>query len=190
MKKTPKQLPPVEQLAIDALIEYSFNSKVHTQEQIHRIAESIVRFGWIQPIAVDSDNIILAGHGRLEAAKLLKLAKVPVVKILNLTEAEKITVRIADNKVAADTSYDYGNLEMEVLKLEQLEYDATPFHFEEFKFSPEPEEEKEKEPEAGTTWIGQIKLRVPADIIDSFESRLDDLVREFDGVTKETKRMK
>lgn len=188
--KAPSPLPPSELVSIDSITPYQFNSKIHTPEQIKRIAESITRFGWIQPIAVDEDNIILAGHGRLQAAKLLKLTKVPVVKIIGLPEADKITARIADNKTAADTSYDLGNLEIEINRLVEMEYDTTPFHFEEFKFTPEPEEEKEPEGEVKTEWIGKITLKVSADQIDSFEQRLDELVREFEGITKETKRAK
>jgi hypothetical protein len=121
----------------------------------------------------------------------LKLAKVPVVKKVGLTDAEKKAYRIVDNKTAADTSYDLGNLELEVKSLAEMGYDVTPFHFEEFKFEAEPEpEEKEKDPEPEVAWIGQIKLKVPADVIDSFEGRLDELVREFEGITKETKRAK
>lgn len=190
--KAPKPLPPHELYPIETLIEYSWNSKVHTQEQIHRIANSISRFGWASPIAVNEDNVILSGHGRYQAAKLLKLAKVPVVKIIGLTEAEQKAYRIIDNKTAADTSYDLGNLELEVKSLADMGYDTTPFHFEEFKFTPEPEPEKEKEPDAtvATEWIGKITLKVSADQIDSFEQRLDELVREFEGITKETKRAK
>lgn len=175
----------------NSLIPYQWNSKTHTQEQIHRIANSITRFGFNQPIVVDEQNIIVAGHGRYQAAQLLKLEKVPVVKLEKLTESEKRAYRIIDNKTAADTTYDFGNLELEVKALVDAGYDTTPFHFEEFKFEPEPAPEpEEKEPEPETVWVGQIKLKVPADLIDSFESRLDELVREFEGITKETKRVK
>ncbi len=181
----------VTEVDINSIIPYQWNSKVHTQEQIHRIANSITRFGFNQPIVIDSDNIILAGHGRYQAAQLLKLQKVPVVKAANLTESEKRAYRIIDNKTAADTGYDLGNLELEVKALAEAGYDAAVFHFEEFKFEPEPMPEPEPEPETEkqAEWVGKITLKVSADQIDSFEQRLDDLIREFEGITKETKRV-
>lgn len=174
---------------ISTIKPYQWNSKSHSQEQIKRIAESITRYGWVQPIVVDADNVIVVGHGRYQAAQLLKITKVPAVRVTTLTESEIRSLRIVDNKVAADTSWDLGNLELEVRALADAGYDVEPFHFEEFKFQ-EPPEEVESKQEPKTEWIGQIKLKVSADQIDSFEARLDELCREFEGIVKETKRAK
>jgi hypothetical protein len=181
----------VQETDINTILPYAWNSKVHTQEQITRIANSISRFGFNQPLVIDEQNIILVGHGRFQAAQMLKLKKVPVVKLVDLSDSEKRAYRVIDNKVAADTSWDLGNLEIEVKALAEAGYDAEVFHFEEFKFEPEPEPEPTPEPEEKEhQWCGEIKIKISADQIDSFEQRLDDLIREFEGVVKETKRVK
>lgn len=182
----------VEQAAIESLIPYQFNNKIHTATQVDRIANSISQFGFNQPIVIDEQNIVLVGHGRLEAAKKLGLKTVPIVRKTDLTEAQKKAYRIVDNKTASDTSYDLNNLELEVRALEEMKFDVEPFAFDEFKFAEEPhvDTDDEKEPEETGKWVGQIKLKVPAEEIDHFEADLDDLLKKYDGISKETKRVK
>jgi len=88
------RVPPAE------LIPYSNNAKEHPEEQVKKIASSIKNYGWDQPIVVDGENEIIKGHGRLQAAELLGLDEVPVIKREDLTEAEAKASRIADNKTA------------------------------------------------------------------------------------------
>ena len=88
------RVPPAE------LIPYSNNAKEHPEEQVKKIASSIKNYGWDQPIVVDGENEIIKGHGRLQAAELLGLSEVPVIKREDLTEAEAKASRIADNKTA------------------------------------------------------------------------------------------
>lgn len=179
----------IERMLISKLIPYAFNNKIHTQEQIHNIANSIKRFGFLVPIVVDEDNMILSGHGRYYAAQLLNLDEVPVHQVSGLTETEKRAYRIVDNKVAADTSYDMRNIEIEIQSLAEAGFQIEEFNFDDFQFEPpeeELEEQKKEEPEG--KWIGQIKLKVSADEIDSFEEDLDSLIKKFNSVTKETKR--
>jgi ParB-like chromosome segregation protein Spo0J len=82
------------------LIPYSNNAKEHTDEQIKAIASSIKNYGWDQPIVIDADNEVIKGHGRLQAAKVLDLTRVPVIKREDLTPSEVRAARIADNKTA------------------------------------------------------------------------------------------
>jgi len=183
----------IEYVPIKNLLPYSWNNKLHTQSQIERIANSIAQFGFNQPIVVDEKNIILVGHGRFEAAKRLGLETVPILKKLDLNEAQKKAYRIIDNKTASDTSFDMGNLELEVKALEEMGFDTEPFAFDEFKFvPPEPpaEDEQDEEDPGENIWVGQIKLKVPADIIDHFEPELNDLLKKYEGIKKETKRSK
>ena len=78
----------IEQISLDKIISYSFNNKKHTITQVNHIANSINEFGFNQPIVVDENNVILVGHGRLEAAKKLGLESVPVYKHVGLTETQ------------------------------------------------------------------------------------------------------
>lgn len=183
----------IEQVGIETLIPYQFNNKIHTTTQIDRIANSISQFGFNQPIVIDEQNVILVGHGRFEAAKKLGLKKIPILRKINLTEAQKKAYRIVDNKTASDTSYDLNNLELEVRALEELKFDVEPFAFDEFKFKEEPPPappDDDKGDEQPHTWVGQIKLKVPAEDIDHFEADLDALLKKYNNVSKETKRVK
>lgn len=76
-------------LPISSLKPHANNPRIHSKKKIRQIAKSIEEFGWTNPILIDADNGVIAGHGRLEAAKLLKLNEVPALRIEHLTEAQK-----------------------------------------------------------------------------------------------------
>lgn len=97
----------------DDLIPYANNSRTHSKKQIQEIAGSISEFGFNNPILVDEKNSIIAGHGRLYAAQLLKLDEVPTIMLEGLSEAQKKAYVIADNKIALNADWD-----MEILKIE------------------------------------------------------------------------
>ena len=101
------------------LIPYEFNNKIHDETQINRIANSIKEFWFTQPIVIDKNNIVIIGHGRLEAAKKLWLEKVPCVITDNLTEAQIKKLRILDNKLN-ESEYDLANLKLELDSLDNL----------------------------------------------------------------------
>ena len=90
----------VEYMPVKSIIPYERNAKMHSDEQVERIANSISEFGWQQPLVVDSNNVVIIGHGRLLAAKLLNLETVPVVKAVELSEEQVKALRLADNRVA------------------------------------------------------------------------------------------
>ena len=81
------------------LLEYERNPKIHSDEQIEYLKESINRFGFVQPIVVDDNNVIIAGHARRRAAIELKLSPVPVVRVCNLTPEECLALNIIDNDI-------------------------------------------------------------------------------------------
>lgn len=108
---------------IESLIEYAFNNKKHDDIQIDLIANSIKEFGFNQPIVVDEDNIILCGHGRLLAAKKLNMTQVPVVQLLDLTDAQKKAYRIIDNKLGHDSEWNFEHLGLELPQLSDLGFD-------------------------------------------------------------------
>src|SRR3990167_7672345 len=89
----------IENLEISKIKPYPKNAKKHPKSQIEKIANSIKKFGFNQPIVLEKNNEIVVGHGRYEAAKLLGLEDVPVVRIDNLSEEEVRAYRLADNKL-------------------------------------------------------------------------------------------
>jgi DNA modification methylase len=110
----------VEQHKVSNLLPNSRNARLHSKRQVHAIAESIRQFGFTTPILVDDDGMILAGHGRLQAAKLLGLDRVPVITISALTDAQKRALVLADNKLAERAGWDRELLAVELGELSIL----------------------------------------------------------------------
>jgi hypothetical protein len=104
----------IEQVSIDKIAPYSKNAKEHPKKQIQQVANSIKRFGFVQPIVVDKNNEIVIGHCRYEASKLLDLKEVPCLKVENLSDKEISALRLADNKLN-ESSWDM-NLVIDDLK--------------------------------------------------------------------------
>ena len=96
------------------------NARTHPKKQIKQIIESIRRFGWTYPILIDENGVILAGHGRYEAALLLGLREVPVIVVGGLGDAEKRALALADNKIAANAGWDRQLLAAELGDLADL----------------------------------------------------------------------
>ena len=113
----------VEQVPISLLKPYPTNPRTHTRKQIRQIAELIRTFGWTNPVLVDADGRIIAGHGRVEAAKLLGTPHVPVLRIEDLTEAQIKAYVIADNKLAELAGWDTEILANELQLLSELNLD-------------------------------------------------------------------
>ncbi|WP_300395758.1 DNA methyltransferase [Henriciella sp.] len=106
---------------IGALKPSPRNARTHSKKQVEQIAESIKTFGWTNPVLTDGDDNILAGHGRVEAAKLLGLAQVPVIPLTNMTEAQKRAYIIADNKLAENAGWDDAILVSELGELAKMD---------------------------------------------------------------------
>jgi ParB-like chromosome segregation protein Spo0J len=102
---------------IDALAPYTNNARTHSQSQIRKIAESIRSFNFTNPILVDKKNTIIAGHGRVEAAKILGLAEVPTIRLESLTPAQVRAYVMADNRLALDAGWDDDLLKIEMQQL-------------------------------------------------------------------------
>tara|TARA_R110000803_G_scaffold27834_1_gene64801 strand:- start:2303 stop:2845 length:543 start_codon:yes stop_codon:yes gene_type:complete len=96
------------------LIPYISNSRTHSEQQIQQVASSIKEFGFTNPILVDEESGIIAGHGRLQAAQLLGLDKVPTIKLEGLTESQRKAYVIADNKLALNAGWDFELLKIEI----------------------------------------------------------------------------
>ncbi len=112
-------------LSPDALQPYSRNARTHSRKQIGQIAASIHRFGFTNPVLIDDDNMILAGHARVEAARQLGLMSVPCLRHSTLAPAEKRAYILADNKLALNAGWDEDLLAAEVADLDSLGVDLT-----------------------------------------------------------------
>lgn len=115
---------------IDRLRPYERNPRTHSAEQITKIAASLLEFGWTNPILVDSDAGIIAGHGRLLAARELGMTTVPVIELSHLTKAQRRAYVIADNRLALDAGWDEDLLAEELKALEGLDFDLALTGFE------------------------------------------------------------
>jgi DNA modification methylase len=120
----------VELIAVDRLAPRKANARTHSRKQVRQIAESITRFGFCNPVLIDDANHIIAGHGRVEAAKLLGLKEVPTLRLAHLSEAEKRAYVLADNRLAELAGWDREILAIELQGLIDLEFDVELTGFE------------------------------------------------------------
>lgn len=119
----------VQYLPITKLLPYVNNSRKHSDAQVAQIAASIKEFGWTNPILVDGDNGIIAGHGRLMAARKLSYDQVPVIELSHLTDTQKKALVIADNKLALNAEWDDDILKLELEDLKDLDFDLDLLGF-------------------------------------------------------------
>ena len=117
--------PEYKTAKVASLIPYARNSRTHSDAQVAKIAASIREFGFLNPIIVDGDSGIIAGHGRLMAAHKLGLDEVPTVQAAHLTEAQKRAYVIADNRLALDAGWDIDMLKVEFQDLDAKGFDLT-----------------------------------------------------------------
>ena len=122
---------------IDEIKPYERNARIHSSKQIKQIMEAIKAFGFTNPLLIDDENNLIAGHGRLEAVKQLNiidfkdkpLKELPAIIITGLSEADKKALIIADNKIAENASWDYELLQAEFQELEAINYDLDLMGF-------------------------------------------------------------
>jgi len=115
----------VEQLKVGDLIPYVNNSRTHSDEQVMQVASSIKEFGFTNPILIDDDGGIIAGHGRLLAAKKLDIDEVPCIRLGYLSEAQRKAYVIADNKLALNSGWDNDLLKIELMQLDSIDFDLN-----------------------------------------------------------------
>src|SRR5712691_8585705 len=119
----------IELWLIDKLIPYARNPRTHSEAQIAQIAASIAEFGFNSPILVDSKAGIIAGHGRLLAARKLRITEVPVIVLDHLTETQKRAYIIADNQLALNAGWDEDMLRVELAALQEENFDVALIGF-------------------------------------------------------------
>ena len=115
----------IEKRQLSELIPYINNSRKHSDDQVTQIAASIKEFGWTNPILVDGDNGIIAGHGRIMAAKKLNMTEVPVIELAHLSKEQRKALIIADNKLALNSDWDLNLLAIELKDLQDLGFDLN-----------------------------------------------------------------
>ena len=127
-----QKLLAIEHLPPGSLKPYDRNARTHSPKQIAQIAASIKAFGFNNPVLIDKDNGIIAGHGRVEAAKLLGHATVPCVRLEHLNDAQKRAYILADNRLAEKAGWDPEILKIELQHLTSLDldFDVTVTGFE------------------------------------------------------------
>src|ERR1019366_3510676 len=119
----------IEIWPVDKLIPYDRNPRTHSEEQVTQIAASIAEFGFVNPVLVDNDAGIVAGHGRLRAALKLQLDHVPVIVLDHLTPAQRKAYLLADNKLAEMAGWDKDLLRLELKDLETADFDLSVIGF-------------------------------------------------------------
>jgi hypothetical protein len=119
----------VEMIYRPNLLPYARNSRTHSPEQIQQIVASIKEFGFTNPVLIDADNGIIAGHGRVEAAALMGIPEIPCIRLGHLTPAQKRAYIIADNKLAENIGWNYELLRLEVQELQEMDYDTALLGF-------------------------------------------------------------
>ena len=147
------------------LIPYINNTRTHSEEQIKQVASSIKEFGFLNPVIIDKDNGIIAGHCRVLACEKLGIEEVPCIKVEHLTEAQKKAYIIADNKLAENAGWDEELLKVELESLKEMDFDIDLLGFDDEEFNNLLNIEEEKEiiedeipevPEEPISKLGQI----------------------------------
>ncbi|MGE0187578.1 MAG: ParB/Srx family N-terminal domain-containing protein [Hyphomonadaceae bacterium] len=114
----------IEHVRVSALKPYARNTRTHSKRQIEQIARSIERFGFTNPVLVDDELTIIAGHGRVEAAKRLGLGDVPIIRLSRMSAADIRAYRIADNRLAELAGWDNELLAIELQGLTEIGFDV------------------------------------------------------------------
>lgn len=120
----------IERAPVAALKPYARNARTHSKRQIEQIAHSIERFGFTNPVLVADDLTIIAGHGRVEAAKRLGMKDVPIIRLSHLSEADRRAYILADNRLAEKAGWDKETLALELQGLIDLNFDVETIGFE------------------------------------------------------------
>lgn len=163
---------------INDLIPYANNARTHSEEQVNQIASSIKEFGFNNPILIDEQGGVIAGHGRLKAAKKLGLKVVPTIELSGLSDPQKKAFILADNRIALNSGWNIDLLRIELQELQDTDLAAvTGFSDEELNAllcgtEPAEEEPEKEEPEADSF---NLTLSIPIE----YKEQVQDFVKSF-----------
>ena len=185
----------VEHWPVDRLLPYAANARTHDEEQVTGLAASIAEFGFNVPVLVDDQGVLIAGHGRLLAAKRLGLPNVPVIRLGHLTDAQARAYRLADNRIAENAGWDEELLAGELAQLQQDGVDLSVLGFSAEEIGElldsvaEPavgsadEDEVPEPPVEPVTRMGDLWLLGPHRLLCGDATVADDVARLLDGAT-------
>jgi len=191
--KHPITVERIERRSIHDLIANPQNARLHSEEQIRQIAASIAEFGFVNPVLIGPDNVIIAGHGRMAAARQLALEDVPVIVLDHLTPAQRRALVIADNQLALNATWDEEMLRAELAALEENDFALPLIGFDDEELArllADPDQDEDKAPEplpapisrSGDLWLlGNHRLRcgdatAQTDVEDLMAGEAGDLV--------------
>lgn len=142
----------IEYRPIASLRKYAHNAKKHDQTQIDQLRAVYRNMGFVNPVLVDAEGEVIAGHGRIEAAELEGFKELPTITLGHLSEAQKRAFRLAENKLQEGSAWDYATLAGEILRLQSNGFDMeltgfSPTQLKEITEGPEPEDTDTDEPE-------------------------------------------
>lgn len=183
----------IEWQSVDKLIPYAKNARTHSDEQIAQIAGSIKEFGFNNPVLVDKDNSIIAGHGRVLAARKLGMDKVPVVILNHLTESQRKAYILADNRIALNSGWDSSMLSVELQDLkDDIDLSLLGFDPDELDALLNPIEETEgltdedavpDVPDEPKTKLGDIYILGNHRLMCGNSTSIDDVEKLMNGVS-------
>ena len=124
------KIAEVQEVTLTKLIPYVNNAKIHSDDQVTKLASSIREFGFLNPVLIDRDFNIIAGHGRVMAAKKLEMDSVPCVFVEGLTEAQRKAYILADNRLGELAEWDMTLVNMELEALDDMDFDVSLTGFE------------------------------------------------------------
>ena len=121
----------IEYINIMDLVGYGRNARTHSEDQIQQLIDSINEYGFTNPVLIDENNILIAGHGRTEAAKQIGMQEIPVIRLKDLSENQKKALRISDNQLALNAGWDFQLLAAEISDLQSVDFDIDLLGFDE-----------------------------------------------------------
>lgn len=194
MQKAAVKLPKkITLVAVDKLVPYVRNARTHSDAQVAKLAASIKEYGWTNPILLDEAGGIIAGHGRVMAARKLELTEVPAIVLEGLTDVQRRALILADNQLALTSGWDITLLkfELESLKSENYNLDILGFSPEEvndiLNFDPlaltDPESEPEEKSSEGSSDVVSYTLKFASeDDKDTFTNWLRKLAERYPDI--------
>lgn len=169
-----KDLPTIR---IDELVPYANNAKIHGPEQIEQLRRSLREFGFVSPVLIDEEHNLIAGHGRVEAARAEGMTEVPYVTVSDLTEAQRRAYIIADNRLTETGEWDAARLKFEMEELRSLSFDTalTGFTMDEIETIHVSAHERTKPAAEGNHFWGDVESKSSEDyekFVDKFKPKL------------------
>ena len=159
------KFPPYKSANVADLIPYARNSRTHSDAQVAQIAASIREFGFTNPVLVDGANGVIAGHGRILAARKLGMDTVPVIELAHLSEAQKRAYVIADNKLALNAGWDDEMLRLEISDLTDVGFDVSLLGFSDEELAlMDPEQVEGLTDEDAVPDVPETPVTVPGDV--------------------------